>query len=114
MMSIFTRKRRSAGPPAKPGPWFGKYHADWDRDHPGMWMKGEAQSGSFYAGDAWASSTLDWDRDWFEAQGMSMPRNCVYRLDPIGHGELRIGSLGPGESVAFQVDCSQPEDGDSR
>jgi hypothetical protein len=104
LIEIFTRDRRPTGPPAMPGPWFGSYHADWDRDHPGMWMKGDAQSGGFYAGDVWAGSTLDWDRVWFAAHGMSMPRKYAYRLDPIGPGCVRIDSLGPGESVTFQVD----------
>lgn len=114
MKSLIDRifNRKATPPPATPGRWFASYHEDWHRDHPGMWEKGEAQAGAFHAGDVWAGSTLDWDRAWFEARGMSMPRKYVYRLDPVKPSQLRIGSLGPGESVSFRVDCSQSE-GDS-
>ncbi|MFC9432704.1 hypothetical protein [Nocardia sp. NPDC057030] len=98
-MAIFARE--SAGPPAEPGRWYGQYHDDWERDHPGLWVRGEAQCGSFYADNTWAGSTLDWDREWFAAHGMSMPRKYAYRLDPVGG--VRIGTLQPGESVTVVV-----------
>lgn len=101
-IELFTRDRRPSGPPAKPGRWYGSYNTDWHAAHPGMWQKGEAQSGSFYAGGVWAGSTLDWDREWFAAHGMSMPRKCAYRLDAVQG--VRVGSLGPGESVVIQVE----------
>lgn len=100
-IEMFTGDRSPAGPPAKPGSWYGSYNADWHSDHPGMWVKGDAQPGGFCAGDVWAGSTLDWDRAWFEAEGMSMPRKYVHRLDPVKG--LRIGSVGPGESVVIRV-----------
>lgn len=96
--------------PAPPGWWYGKYHEDWERDHPGLWIKGEAQSGGFYADGTWAGSTLDWDRAWFAANGMSMPRKCAYRLDPIKSGEIRIGTLQPGESATVIVTPSASEE----
>lgn len=96
-----------SGPPATPGRWYGRYHEDWERAHPGLWVKGEAQSGSFYADGTWAGSTLDWDRTWFAANGMSMPRKYAYRLDPIKPGGFRFGTLQPGESVTFVVAASE-------
>ena len=35
---------------AKPGPWYGRYYADWDAAHPKAWVHGQAVPGRFYAG----------------------------------------------------------------
>lgn len=90
-------------PPAKPGRWYGGYHAAWTAAHPGAWERGEAQSGGFFAGDVWGSSTLDWDREWFERNGMSLPRKHKYVSGKAAPNSIRIGTLGPGESVQFPI-----------
>lgn len=94
--------------PAEPGRWFGGYHAAWSAAHPGAWERGEEQSGGFrlgrHGGEVWCSSTLDWDREWFNRNGMGMPSHAKYVAPkPPGPNEFRIGTLGPGESVSFPI-----------
>lgn len=97
---------------ATPGTWFLSYHTAWTNAHPGAFERGDAKSGGFYLGrgsrageDVWGSSTLEWDREWFRANGMGMPRHTTH-VDPPGPckpNEFRIGTLGPGESVSIPI-----------
>lgn len=102
-MALRAAFRSSGLPPAKPGSWFGSYHRDWSAAHPGAFERGESRAGSFYAGDKWGSSTLDWDREWFHRNGMGMPRNSFKVDGRAKPNEIRIGTLGPGESVSIPL-----------
>lgn len=90
-------------PHAKPGPWYGSYHAAWSAAHPGAFERGESQCGGFYAGGKWGSPNLDWDREWFRANGMELPREVFHAEGRALPGEARIGTLGPGESIRLDL-----------
>lgn len=110
-MSIFSLFRRNtrdvtpsrSAPYARPGSWYGSYNDAWHSAHPGAWQRGELQSGGFFKGDVWGSSTLDWDRDWFARNGMRMPNNAKHVEPDRNPNIIRIGNLGPGESVSIPV-----------
>lgn len=111
-VALWPTKRAFGARPAEPGPWFGSYHTAWTRAHPRAFERGTLRSGNFCLGrgeragaDVWCSSTLDWDREWFRANGMGMPRHTKH-VDgdgPPKPNEFRIGTLGPGESVAIPI-----------
>lgn len=104
-MGIFSRSL----PHAQPGRWFGDYHGDWDRAHPGAWTNGTGQSGGFCKGDVWVTCDPDFDKQWFARHGMSMPRRVKVADLSAKPGELRIGTLQPGESAHFEADLSGEE-----
>lgn len=58
--------------PAIPGDWYIDYITAWHDAHPGAWERGLLEAGSFFKDDVWCSSTLDWDRQWFEAHGLML------------------------------------------
>lgn len=90
---------------ARPGPWFGDYHGDWTRAHPGAWAHGTGACGSFCAGNVWVTGTPEFDREWFKNNGMKMPRRWKKRDMSAKPGTVRLAStLQPGESVSFSVD----------
>jgi hypothetical protein len=86
---------------AKPGPWYGRYYADWDAAHPGAWVRGELVPGGFYGGN-WGGSTLSWDANWFSKHGAKMPKGVHYitpgrsrtrlteKLNPSDTGVMRL------------------------
>src|SRR4051812_31465005 len=101
---------RALTPHAEPGSWYGSYHSAWNAAHPGAWKRGELESGHFRLGrgdregeDVWCSSTLNWDEKWFEAQGYRLPKYHRHIEPDRNPNILRIGTLGPGESVSIPV-----------
>lgn len=90
---------------AKPGCWYQDYYRDWDRQHPGAWLRGELVPGRFYA-RGWGSSTLDFDAVWFTAHGVKMPPGAHYvrasrdetplpdKFDPTDTGVMRMQQWG--------------------
>jgi hypothetical protein len=86
---------------ARPGAWYQQYYRDWDKHHPGAWLRGQQVPGRFYDG-RWGSSTLDFDAVWFTLHGAKLPPGAHYirpsrdmvplsdKLDPTDTGVMRM------------------------
>jgi hypothetical protein len=88
---------------AKPGPWYSSYIRDWGTAHPGAVRRRELDPGGFYRGNVWASSTLDWDKEWLRAHGMAMPRKSRHR-EADKNVVVLAERLDSGESVHIEIE----------
>jgi hypothetical protein len=83
----------------RPGPWWRSYAADYSK-HFGVPIDEVIKYSAIVEGtngEIWATSTEDWDRDWFNKRGYAFPKRWI-RYE-ILHGYRGV----PGETVKLDI-----------